>query len=160
MLFGSPPKAAQRIAAGLGLSVTQDDIVIRGHAIECRINAEDPKSFLPCPGKIDYYHAPGGPGVRLDTHVYSGYKVPPHYDSLLAKLICYGNDRAEALARARKQKTAALTKKVVLPGLNHLLVPAKTGEVDEYPRLGNVSVSPDVTNALSAWLKKTFAAVK
>ncbi len=65
-------KEQLRVASGLGLSCTQDDIVIRGHAIECRINAEDPKTFLPCPGKIEYFHAPGGPGIRMDSHIYAG----------------------------------------------------------------------------------------
>jgi acetyl-CoA carboxylase biotin carboxylase subunit len=94
-------KEQLRIAAGLGLSVTQDDIVIKGHAIECRINAEDPATFLPCPGKIAYFHAPGGPGIRMDSHIYAGYTVPPHYDSLIGKLIAYGPDRAVALQRMR-----------------------------------------------------------
>jgi acetyl-CoA carboxylase biotin carboxylase subunit len=94
-------KEQLRIAAGLGLSVTQDDIVIRGHAVECRINAEDPKTFLPCPGKIDYYHAPGGPGIRMDSHIYAGYTVPPNYDSLIGKLIAYGPSRDIALQRMR-----------------------------------------------------------
>ncbi|MDO8331720.1 MAG: acetyl-CoA carboxylase biotin carboxylase subunit [Fluviicoccus sp.] len=94
-------KEQLRIASGLGLSCTQDDIVIRGHAIECRINAEDPKTFLPCPGKIEYFHAPGGPGIRMDSHIYAGYTVPPHYDSLIGKLIAYGPTRAIALQRMR-----------------------------------------------------------
>jgi acetyl-CoA carboxylase biotin carboxylase subunit len=89
------------VASGKGLSVTQKDIVIRGHAIECRINAEDPRTFMPCPGKIDYYHAPGGPGIRMDSHIYSGYTVPPYYDSLVGKLIAYGPTRDVALARMR-----------------------------------------------------------
>ena len=94
-------KEQLRIAAGMGLSVTQEDIVIRGHAIECRINAEDPKTFLPCPGKIDYFHAPGGPGIRMDSHIYAGYTVPPNYDSLIGKLIAYGPSREVALQRMR-----------------------------------------------------------
>ncbi len=88
-----------RIASGLPLSITQDDIVIRGHAFECRINAEDPTTFLPCPGKVNLFHAPGGPGVRVDSHLYSGYIVPPYYDSLIGKLICYGESRKQALTR-------------------------------------------------------------
>ncbi len=88
-----------RVAAGLPLSFSQSDIKIRGHAIECRINAEDPKNFMPSPGKIDTYHAPGGPGVRVDSHIYSGYTVPPYYDSMIGKLITYGNDRSIAIAR-------------------------------------------------------------
>jgi acetyl-CoA carboxylase biotin carboxylase subunit len=89
------------IAAGNKLSFTQADIQIRGHAIECRINAEDPRSFLPSPGTITHFHAPGGPGVRIDSHIYSSYKVPPYYDSLIAKLITYGETREIALARMR-----------------------------------------------------------
>ena len=89
------------IASGNPLSYTQDDVVIRGHAFECRINAEDPKTFMPCPGKISHFHAPGGNGVRVDSHIYSGYSVPPNYDSLIGKLITYGKDRDEALARMR-----------------------------------------------------------
>jgi acetyl-CoA carboxylase biotin carboxylase subunit len=94
-------KEQLRIAAGEGLKLNQDDIVIRGHAIECRINAEDPDTFVPCPGTITQYHAPGGPGIRVDTHVYNNYRVPPYYDSMIAKLIAYGGDRATALARMR-----------------------------------------------------------
>ncbi len=89
-----------RIAAGEPLSFGGDGTRLRGHAIECRINAEDPyRNFQPCPGLISAYHPPGGPGVRVDTHVYAGYTVPPYYDSLLAKVIVHGNSRQEALAR-------------------------------------------------------------
>jgi|TARA_B110000483_G_scaffold243556_1_gene334098 acetyl-CoA carboxylase biotin carboxylase subunit len=88
-----------RIASGLPLSVKQEDIKITGHAFECRINAEDPVNFLPSPGKINHFHAPGGPGVRVDSHLYSGYTVPPFYDSLIAKLITYGDSREQALMR-------------------------------------------------------------
>lgn len=88
-----------RIASGLPLSITQEDIVIKGHAFECRINAEDPTTFLPCPGTVTLFHAPGGPGVRVDSHLYSGYTVPPYYDSLIGKLICYGDTREQALTR-------------------------------------------------------------
>jgi acetyl-CoA carboxylase, biotin carboxylase subunit len=91
-----------RVAAGEPLSFPKEQAVHRGHAIEFRVNAEDPdRNFAPSPGQITTFHPPGGPGVRLDTHVYSGYRVPPHYDSLLAKLIVFGNTRDEALARAR-----------------------------------------------------------
>ena len=91
-----------RVAAGEPLSFPDEQLVLRGHAIEFRINAEDPaRGFAPCPGQITTYHPPGGPGVRLDTHIYTGYHVPPYYDSLLAKLIVYGNTRSEAIVRAR-----------------------------------------------------------
>ena len=90
-----------RIAAGEPLSLTQSDVHVRGHAVECRINAEDPERFLPSPGPVTLYHPPGGPGIRVDSHVYSGYRVPPYYDSLIGKLVSYGPDRAVALARMR-----------------------------------------------------------
>jgi len=88
-----------RIAAGEKLELRQDQLKPRGHAIECRINAEDPRIFTPSPGTIQKYHAPGGPGVRMDSHVYAGYTVPPHYDSMIGKLIVHGADRASAIAR-------------------------------------------------------------
>jgi len=88
-----------RVAAGLPLSFSQNDIKIKGHAIECRINAEDSKTFMPSPGRIETYHAPGGPGVRVDSHIYSGYTVPPYYDSMIGKLITFGNTREIAIAR-------------------------------------------------------------
>jgi acetyl-CoA carboxylase biotin carboxylase subunit len=87
------------VANGEPLPFTQDDIEIRGHAIECRINAEDAKTFMPSPGKIERYHAAGGPGVRVDTHIYSGYVVPPYYDSMIGKLITHSNTRESAIAR-------------------------------------------------------------
>ena len=89
------------IAGGHPLSLTQEDIVFRGHSFECRINAEDPVNFMPQPGMIESYHAPGGNGVRVDSHIYSGYRVPPNYDSLIAKVITYGIDRDVALSRMR-----------------------------------------------------------
>ncbi|MEY4209868.1 MAG: acetyl-CoA carboxylase biotin carboxylase subunit [Pseudomonadota bacterium] len=94
-------KEQLRIAAGLPLSVTQDQITFTGHAIECRLNAEDPKSFMPSPGTIDQFHMPGGPGIRCETHIYNGYKVPPYYDSMIGKLIAHGEDRASAIARMK-----------------------------------------------------------
>ncbi|WP_428355275.1 acetyl-CoA carboxylase biotin carboxylase subunit [Methyloprofundus sp.] len=94
-------KEQLRIAAGEPLSYTQDDVVIRGHAIECRLNAEDPVTFMPCPGTIDLFHMPGGPGIRCETHIYNGYKVPPYYDSMIGKLIAHGDDRASSIARMR-----------------------------------------------------------
>ncbi|RBM41326.1 acetyl-CoA carboxylase biotin carboxylase subunit [Vibrio tarriae] len=94
-------KEQLRIAAGQPLSFKQEDIKIRGHAIECRINAEDPERFLPCPGKIERFHAAGGMGVRWESHIYSGYTVPAHYDSMIGKLITYGENRDVAIARMR-----------------------------------------------------------
>jgi acetyl-CoA carboxylase biotin carboxylase subunit len=89
------------VASGEKLSYSQDDIKINGHAIECRINAEDPDNFMPCPGKLERAHMPGGLGVRVDSHIYNGYTVPPHYDSMIGKLITFGPDRATAIARMR-----------------------------------------------------------
>jgi acetyl-CoA carboxylase biotin carboxylase subunit len=90
-----------RIAAGEKFTLRQRDITFRGHAIECRINAEDPYKFTPSPGRITNWHTPGGPGVRIDSHAFNGYFVPPNYDSMIAKLITYGDTREQALARMR-----------------------------------------------------------
>jgi acetyl-CoA carboxylase biotin carboxylase subunit len=90
-----------RVAAGEKLAYKQDDIQIRGHAIECRINAEDPESFMPSPGTVTGFHAPGGPGIRMDSHIYEGYRVPPNYDSMIAKVIAHGENRDKAMARMR-----------------------------------------------------------
>lgn len=92
-------KAQLLIAAGESLKIRQEDIRLRGHAIECRINAEDAKTFMPSPGQVTLWHPPGGPGIRVDSHVYSGYHVPPYYDSMIAKVIAAGEDRATAIAR-------------------------------------------------------------
>jgi acetyl-CoA carboxylase biotin carboxylase subunit len=94
-------KEQLRVAAGQPLSLDQSQIKIKGHAIECRINAEDPETFLPSPGKISMFHAPGGLGIRWESHIYSGYSVPPFYDSMIGKLITYGETRDEAIARMR-----------------------------------------------------------
>jgi acetyl-CoA carboxylase biotin carboxylase subunit len=91
-----------RIAAGLPLSFTQDDVVFEGHAIECRINAESPRTFTPSPGLVTDFHAPGGLGVRIDSALYAGYAIPPYYDSLVAKLIVHGRDRSECIARLKR----------------------------------------------------------
>ena len=91
-----------RIAAGLPLSFTQADIVFEGHAIECRINAESPRTFTPSPGLVTDFHAPGGLGVRLDSAIYAGYSIPPYYDSLIGKLIVHGRDRGECVARLKR----------------------------------------------------------
>jgi acetyl-CoA carboxylase biotin carboxylase subunit len=94
-------KAQLRVAAGEPLGIEQADIVLRGHAIECRINAEDPRTFAPSPGTITLYHPPGGPGIRLDSHVYTGYTVPAFYDSMVGKVIAFGEDRTAAIGRMR-----------------------------------------------------------
>jgi acetyl-CoA carboxylase biotin carboxylase subunit len=90
-----------RVAAGEKLRLKQRDIQLKGHAIECRINAEDPFKFTPSPGRITNWHAPGGPGIRVDSHAYNGYFVPPNYDSMIGKLIAHGDTREQALARMR-----------------------------------------------------------
>ncbi|BES73318.1 acetyl-CoA carboxylase biotin carboxylase subunit [Marinobacter nanhaiticus D15-8W] len=102
-------KEQLRVASGLPLTFSQDEIRVAGHAIECRINAEDPKTFVPSPGQVKHYHAPGGNGVRVDSHMYSGYTVPPYYDSLVGKLITFGEDRETA----RKRMKNALDELVV-----------------------------------------------
>lgn len=94
-------KEQMKIAGGKKLAFKQSDITFRGHAFECRINAEDPETFIPCPGKVNMFHAPGGMGVRVDSHLYSGYSIPPYYDSLIAKIICHSEDRKSALNRVR-----------------------------------------------------------
>jgi acetyl-CoA carboxylase biotin carboxylase subunit len=105
------------IAAGEKLPFKQKDIVLRGHAIECRINAEHPKTMMPSPGTASLWHPPGGPGIRVDSHMYSGYAVPPYYDSLIGKVIAYGDTRASAIARM----TTAL-QEIVVEGI-HTNVP-------------------------------------
>jgi acetyl-CoA carboxylase, biotin carboxylase subunit len=91
-----------RIASGAPLSLKQEDLVFSGHAIECRINAENPKNFRPSPGKITYWHPPGGLGVRVDSGAYQGYRIPPNYDSLIGKLIVHGKTRNECLMRLKR----------------------------------------------------------
>lgn len=100
------------IASGEPLKLKQSDLTIKGHAIECRINAEDPKTFMPCPGKISVFHAPGGPGIRVDSHLYPSYIVPPYYDSMIGKIISYGKTRTEALARMHNA-----LKEIVIEGI-------------------------------------------
>jgi acetyl-CoA carboxylase biotin carboxylase subunit len=94
-------KEQLRIASGKRLGFAQEDIRFSGHAIECRINAEDPKTFMPSPGLVQLWHAPGGPGIRVESHIYSGYRVPPFYDSMIGKIIAHGNDRPTAIARMK-----------------------------------------------------------
>ena len=106
-------KAQLRIAAGEELPFAQDDVRIRGHAIECRINAEHPTTFRPSPGTISLFHPPGGPGIRLDSHIYTGYQVPPYYDSMIGKLIAYGETRAFAIAR-----TGTALEEIVIDGID------------------------------------------
>ncbi|MGB1361218.1 MAG: acetyl-CoA carboxylase biotin carboxylase subunit [Alphaproteobacteria bacterium] len=91
-----------KVASGQGLTFTQDQVKVNGHSIECRINAEDPETFMPMPGKVDLYHAPGGLGVRVDSHLYAGYSIPPHYDSMIAKLIVHAPTREEAIVRMKR----------------------------------------------------------
>ena len=125
-----------RAAAGLPLTIPMDrPLKLRGHAIECRINAEDPsRNFAPSPGLVSVFHPPGGPGVRVDTHVYAGYRVPQFYDSLLAKLIVHGNDRPEAIARMRNALATFVIEGVhtTIPFLREVMDHPDfvTGEVD------------------------------
>jgi len=124
-----------RVAAGEKLSLPDNGVKMRGHAIECRVNAEDPyRNFQPSPGKITVFHPPGGPGVRVDTHIYTGYTVPPYYDSLLAKVIVHGNDRAEALARMHQALEGFIIEGVTttIPFLGRVIMHEKfqAGEVD------------------------------
>ncbi len=116
-------KEQLRIASGLPLSIKQEDIKVKGHAIECRINAEDPKTFLPSPGKVVHLHSPGGLGVRWDSHVYGGYTVPPHYDSMIAKLIVYADTREEAIRRMQNALSETIIDgiKTNIP-LHHLIL--------------------------------------
>ena len=90
------------IAGGLGLNIQQEEVECRGHAMECRINAEDPTTFMPSPGKIEHYYAPGGAGIRVDSHIYEGYSIPPYYDSMIAKVIAHGKDRKTCIARMKQ----------------------------------------------------------
>ena len=124
-----------KIANGDKLSISQEDIQIKGHSFECRINAENSKTFLPSPGDIERFHAPGGPGIRVDSHIYSGYKVPPYYDSLIAKLISYGNSRDEALNRMKN----ALNE-ILIDGIN-TNIPLHQELIDDTNfRTGGVSI--------------------
>ncbi|WP_339759088.1 acetyl-CoA carboxylase biotin carboxylase subunit [uncultured Hoeflea sp.] len=133
-----------RIASGGGLSVSQEDIRFQGHAIECRINAEDPNTFVPSPGTITHYHPPGGLGVRVDSGVYQGYKIPPYYDSLIGKLIVHGRTRVECMMRLRR----ALDEFVV-DGINTTI-----------PLFRDLLANPDIANGDYDihWLEKFLAA--
>ncbi|MDO5369789.1 acetyl-CoA carboxylase biotin carboxylase subunit [Paracoccus sp. (in: a-proteobacteria)] len=135
-----------RVAAGQPMSFRQEDLVIRGHAIEARINAERLPNFSPCPGRITQYHAPGGLGVRMDSAIYDGYTIPPYYDSLIAKLIVYGRDRPEALARLNR-------------ALNELIV---DGVDTTVPLFHELLQEPDIQRGdysihwLERWLARTY----
>lgn len=124
-----------KIAVGERLSFRNEDVRLRGHAIECRINAEDPDTFLPSPGKIEWFHAPGGPGIRVDSHIYAGYTVPPYYDSLLAKVISYGDSREIAIARMRNA-----LQEMVITGIKSNLSLHRRILDDEAYNLGDVNI--------------------
>ncbi|MAY62503.1 MAG: acetyl-CoA carboxylase biotin carboxylase subunit [Rhizobiales bacterium] len=132
-----------RVASGGGLSVTQKDIRFSGHAIECRINAEDPRSFVPSPGTITHYHPPGGLGVRVDSGVYQGYKIPPYYDSLIGKLIVHGRNRVECMMRLRRSLD-----EFVVDGINTTI-----------PLFRDLLANPDIANGDYDihWLEKFLA---
>ncbi|MBX3428752.1 MAG: acetyl-CoA carboxylase biotin carboxylase subunit [Hyphomonadaceae bacterium] len=133
-----------RIANGAQLSARQENVKFNGHAIECRVNAEDPRTFRPSPGKITGFHPPGGLGVRLDSAIYSGYAIPPNYDSLIGKLIVHGRDRAECLMRLRR-------------ALNEMVI---TGVETTLPLFRDLMSEPDVINGDYSihWLEKNLAA--
>ena len=131
-----------RIAAGETLSVRQDDVTFKGHAIECRINAEHPETFFPTPGKVTNFHPAGGPGVRVDSFLYSGYSIPPYYDSLVAKLVVYGDDREHCMARLRR-------------ALDECIIEPMPTSLDLHRRLVN---DPDIIsgNYTIRWLEEEF----
>lgn len=136
MVTGVDIVAAQiRIASGEKLTLRQRDIQINGHAIECRINAEDPYTFVPSPGRVTAWHLPGGPGIRIDTHIFAGYTVPPYYDSLIAKIIAHGHTREQALARMR----IALSE-FAAEGIRTNVRLQRDITSDEKVRLGGVSI--------------------
>jgi acetyl-CoA carboxylase biotin carboxylase subunit len=133
-----------RIADGAPLSVKQKDVKFNGHAIECRVNAENPRTFAPSPGKITGFHPPGGLGVRLDSAIYAGYAIPPNYDSLIGKLIVHGRDRAECLMRLKR-------------ALNEMVI---TGVETTLPLFRDLMNEPDVINGDYSihWLERTLKA--
>ena len=116
-----------RVAAGEKLPFTQRQVQMRGHAIECRVNAEDPYTFMPSPGRITTWHPPGGPGVRVDSHAYANYFVPPHYDSMIGKIIVHGDTRDQALARMRIALSETVVEGILtnIPLHRELMVDAK-----------------------------------
>jgi acetyl-CoA carboxylase biotin carboxylase subunit len=131
-----------KIAYGEKLSFTQDDIKFSGHAIECRINAENPKTFMPSPGVIKDYHPPGGLHVRVDSPIYMGYKIPSHYDSLVAKLIVYGKNRPECIRRLHRA-----IEEFVIGGIDTLLPLHKALSEDPDMQAGNYDIH---------WLEREF----
>ena len=136
-------QAQIRVAAGEKLWFRQKDVVLRGHAIECRINAEDPYKFTPSPGLITHWHPPGGPGVRVDSHVYTGYRVPPHYDSLIGKLLAHADTREGAIAKMR-----GALQELVIDGI-HTNAPLHFELMNDGPfRDGGVSI-----HYLEQWLE-------
>ncbi len=124
-----------RVASGEKLRYKQSDIVMRGHAIECRINAEDPNTFTPSPGTVTRYHPPGGPGIRMETHLYDGYKIPPNYDAMIAKLIAHGPDRATAIARMR----VALSE-LVIQGIKTNIPLQQSNMLDQMFQVGGFNI--------------------
>ena len=124
-----------RVASGEKLRYKQSDIVMRGHAIECRINAEDPLNFTPSPGTVTRYHPPGGPGIRMETHLYDGYKIPPNYDAMIAKLIAHGPDRATAIARMR----VALSE-LVIQGIKTNIPLQQSNMLDQMFQVGGFNI--------------------
>jgi acetyl-CoA carboxylase biotin carboxylase subunit len=124
-----------RVASGEKLRYKQSDIVMRGHAIECRINAEDPHTFTPSPGTVTRYHPPGGPGIRMETHLYDGYKIPPNYDAMIAKLIAHGPDRATAIARMR----VALSE-LVIQGIKTNIPLQQSNMLDQMFQVGGFNI--------------------
>ncbi|MGC1427956.1 MAG: acetyl-CoA carboxylase biotin carboxylase subunit [Albidovulum sp.] len=136
-----------RVAEGYPLSFTQEDLVVNGHAIEVRINAEKLPNFSPCPGKITQYHAPGGLGVRMDSALYDGYSIPPYYDSLIGKLIVHGRDRPEALARLKR----ALSE-LIVDGIDTTIPLFHALLEEEDIQTGNYSI-----HWLEKWLARTFS---
>ena len=124
-----------RIASGEKLRYKQSDIVMRGHAIECRINAEDPINFTPSPGTVTRYHPPGGPGIRMETHLYDGYRIPPNYDAMIGKVIAHGADRATAIARMR----VALSE-LVIEGIKSNIPLQQQNMLDQMFQLGGFNI--------------------
>ena len=133
------------VAAGEKLQYSQEDIKFNGHAIECRINAEDPETFLPSPGLIKVFHPPGGPGIRTDSHIYSGYTVPPNYDSMIAKVISYAEDRTTAI-----RKMLFALDETVVEGIKTNIKLHKKLLKSEFFRNGDFTI-----NTLNAFIKET-----